>query len=79
MSVANANKIFANVGPTLKAAASTEGGKCFMVVGGAAGMLLGLQSYFSLSEDYLKTESTYARRYIGRIRKYHLEQAKEHH
>jgi len=53
MSVANANKIFANVGPTLKAAASTEGGKCFMVVGGAAGMVrFQFLAAFYNTEDY---------------------------
>ncbi|GBG27949.1 Hypothetical Protein FCC1311_041722 [Hondaea fermentalgiana] len=74
----SANHVFKNAGSGLMKAASTEGGKSFMVVGGVAGMLLGIECWLSLSEDYLKTESTYARRYIGRIRKYHLEQQAEH-
>jgi len=76
------SNVFKGVGSTLGQIAKSEPGKTFLIGGTTSMAVLGLGLWSSLSEDTLKNESVYARRYIAKYRKYNIEQAAaagEHH
>eukprot|EP00515_Schizochytrium_aggregatum_P006685 CAMPEP_0202070582 /NCGR_PEP_ID=MMETSP0964-20121228/1255_1 /ASSEMBLY_ACC=CAM_ASM_000500 /TAXON_ID=4773 /ORGANISM="Schizochytrium aggregatum, Strain ATCC28209" /LENGTH=877 /DNA_ID=CAMNT_0048637465 /DNA_START=89 /DNA_END=2719 /DNA_ORIENTATION=+ len=69
------SNVFKGVGSTLGQIAKSEPGKTFLIGGTTSMAVLGLGLWSSLSEDTLKNESVYARRYIAKYRKYNIEQA----
>jgi len=74
------NGIFKGLGSTFAKVVSQPNKRDFMVIGlGTGFFFMGIMTWSGLSEETLKNDSVYARRYFGKYRQYNLEQHGDKH